>query len=64
MELDEGGQIISYGEYYPYGSTSYQAKTSMCEVALRRYRYNGKERDEETVMRDLWQTTNMNYDAR
>ena len=25
LELDDAGQIISYEEYYPYGSTSYQA---------------------------------------
>ena len=41
-------QIISYEEYYPYGSTSYQAGRSAAEVSLKRYRYTGKERDEET----------------
>ena len=41
-------QIISYEEYYPYGSTSYQAGRSQTEVSLKRYRYTGKERDEET----------------
>ena len=40
-------QIISYEEYYPYGSTSYQAGRSAAEVSLKRYRYTGKERDEE-----------------
>ena len=25
LELDDAGQIISYEEYHPYGSTSYQA---------------------------------------
>src|SRR4029453_4801100 len=48
LELDEGGQIISYEEYYPYGSTSYQGDRNAAEVGLRRYRYTGKERDEET----------------
>ena len=33
---------------YPYGSTSYQAGRSVAEVSLKRYRYTGKERDEET----------------
>ena len=42
------GSIISYEEYYPYGSTSYQAGRSAVEVSLKRYRYTGKERDEET----------------
>jgi RHS repeat-associated protein len=47
LELDEAGQIISYEEYYPYGSTSYQAGRSASEVSLKRYRYTGMERDEE-----------------
>ena len=42
------GQIISYEEYYPYGSTSYQAVGSGVEVSQKRYRYTGKERDEES----------------
>lgn len=48
LELDGAGQIISYEEYYPYGSTSYQAGRSAVEVSLKRYRFVGKERDEET----------------
>jgi RHS repeat-associated protein len=48
LELDEHGAVISYEEYYPYGSTSYQAGRSAAEVSLKRYRYTGKERDEET----------------
>jgi RHS repeat-associated protein len=46
LELNEAGQIISYEEYYPYGSSSYQARCSQIETA-KRYRYIGKERDEE-----------------
>ncbi|UIE37907.1 SpvB/TcaC N-terminal domain-containing protein [Leptodesmis sichuanensis] len=48
LELDAAGAIISYEEYYPYGSTSYQAGRSGTEVSLKRYRYTGKERDEES----------------
>lgn len=48
LELDDDGQIISYEEYYPYGSTSYQAGQSAAEVSLKRYRYTGMERDEES----------------
>ena len=48
LELDDQAQIISYEEYYPYGSTSYQAVRSQTEVSLKRYRYTGKERDEES----------------
>jgi RHS repeat-associated protein len=47
LELDEQAQIISYEEYFPYGSTSYQAVRSQTETA-KRYRYTGKERDEES----------------
>jgi RHS repeat-associated protein len=50
LELDENAQVISYEEYYPYGSTSYQAVRKDIEVPLKRYRYTGKERDEETGM--------------
>lgn len=48
LELDDAGRVISYEEYYPYGSTSYQAGRSTAEVSIKRYRYTGKERDEET----------------
>jgi RHS repeat-associated protein len=48
LELDDVGAIISYEEYYPYGGTSHQAGRSVAEVSLKRYRYTGKERDDET----------------
>jgi RHS repeat-associated protein len=48
LELDEQAQIISYEEYCPYGNTSYQAGRSAAEVTLKRYRYTGMERDEES----------------
>jgi RHS repeat-associated protein len=47
LELDQQAQIISYEEYYPFGSTSYQAVRSQLETS-KRYRYTGKERDEES----------------
>jgi RHS repeat-associated protein len=47
LELDADGGLISYEEYHPYGTTAYQA-TGAAEVSLKRYRYTGKERDEET----------------
>ena len=46
--MDKDGGLISYEEYHPYGTTAYQAMTSAAEVSLKRYRYTGKERDEET----------------
>jgi RHS repeat-associated protein len=48
LELDEGGAVISYEEYHPYGSTAYQAGPSAAQVSLKRYRYTGRERDDET----------------
>jgi RHS repeat-associated protein len=48
LELDGTANIISYEEYYPYGDTSYQAGRSVAEVKLKRYRYTGKEKDEES----------------
>jgi RHS repeat-associated protein len=47
LELDDQAQILSYEEYTPYGSTSYQAVRSQTETP-KRYRYAGKERDEES----------------
>jgi RHS repeat-associated protein len=47
LELDQDARIVSYEEYYPYGSTSYYAVRIDLE-APKRYRYTGKERDTET----------------
>src|SRR5262249_25079072 len=47
LELDDSAQIVSYEEYTPYGSTSYQAVRSQTD-ATKRYRYTSKERDEES----------------
>jgi RHS repeat-associated protein len=47
LELDDHADIISYEEYFPYGSTAYQAVRSQTETP-KRYRYTGKERDEES----------------
>ncbi|MFI7575646.1 SpvB/TcaC N-terminal domain-containing protein [Micromonospora sp. NPDC049497] len=48
LELDETGAIISHEEYHPYGTTAWHATASGVEVSARRYRYTGKEKDEET----------------
>ncbi len=48
LELNEEGLVISFEEYYPFGSTSFQSGRSSAEVSLKRYRYTGKERDEES----------------
>ena len=47
LELDKDALIISYEEYSPYGNTTYQAMRSKTETT-KRYRYTGKERDEES----------------
>lgn len=47
LELDNQAHVISYEEYHPYGSTAYEAARSQTETP-KRYRYTGKERDEET----------------
>ena len=48
LELDAVGRIISYEEYYPYGTTSYQAVNQTIKSAAKRYRYTGMERDDES----------------
>ena len=48
LELDEEGKIISYEEYHPYGTTAFQATDASRQVPSKRYRYTGKERDEES----------------
>ena len=48
LELDGDAAIISYEEYYPYGSTSYESARRKVEVSSKRYRFTGQERDEET----------------
>lgn len=47
-ELDGSGNIVSYEEYHPFGTTSYQAMNATLDVPLKRYRYTDKERDEES----------------
>jgi RHS repeat-associated protein len=48
LELDAAGRALAYEEYHPFGTTSYQATDSTLQVATRRYRYCGLERDEES----------------
>ncbi len=50
LECDEDGEIISYEEFHPYGTTSWWAQDTSIQVSLKRYRYTGMERDEETGM--------------
>jgi RHS repeat-associated protein len=50
LELDGNAvspDVISYEEFYPFGNTAYQATRNQTETP-KRYRYTGKERDEES----------------
>lgn len=47
LELDDDGRVLSYEEYTPFGSTSYQAVRSQTQ-APKRYRFTGMERDDES----------------
>ncbi len=48
LDVEESGLVIGYEEYHPYGTTAYASGRSGAEVSGKRYRYTGKERDEET----------------
>src|SRR6185436_10639114 len=48
IEVNENADIISYEEYHPYGTTAYRSGRNAAEVKLKRYRYTGMERDEES----------------
>lgn len=41
-------RVISYEETHPYGTTAYKAVSATLRTASKRYKYTGKERDEET----------------
>ncbi len=47
LELDAVAAVLTYEEYHPYGTTAFLA-TGAAEVSVKRYRYTGRERDEET----------------
>ena len=48
LELDANARVISYEAYYPFGATAVHAADAGAEVSRKRYRYTGKERDDET----------------
>jgi RHS repeat-associated protein len=48
LELNGGGEVISYEEYHPYGTSAYRATGRDVRAAMKRYRYTGMERDEES----------------
>ncbi|MFT5876157.1 MAG: RHS repeat-associated protein [Clostridium sp.] len=48
METNETGQVISYEEYHPFGTSAYWTAKSGTDLSLKRYRFTNKERDDET----------------
>jgi RHS repeat-associated protein len=46
LELDQEARIITYEEYFPFGASAYRSVTSQNDVP-NRYRYSGKEKDDE-----------------
>jgi RHS repeat-associated protein len=48
LETDGTGNIISYEEYHPFGTSAYRVSKPGSDFSLKRYRYSGKERDDET----------------
>jgi RHS repeat-associated protein len=48
LETDAAGQVISYEEYHPYGTTAYRYGRPSADLSLKRYRFSGHELDEET----------------
>ena len=41
-------QRVKYEEYHPHGTTAWWAANSSIDALRKRYRYTGKEKDEET----------------
>ncbi|MBK7701362.1 MAG: RHS repeat-associated core domain-containing protein [Saprospiraceae bacterium] len=48
LEADENGDIISYEEYHPFGTSSYTAVNASIQTIAKRYKFTSKERDDET----------------
>ena len=48
LETNETGVPISYEEYHPYGTTAYRSSRLGADLSLKRYRFSGKELDDET----------------
>lgn len=48
LETDENGIVVAYEEYHPYGTSAYRSARPGFDLSLRRFRFSGKERDDET----------------
>jgi RHS repeat-associated protein len=48
LEADDTGQVVYYEEFHPYGTSAYRMGRAANDLSLKRYRFAGKERDDET----------------
>ncbi|MDR3736355.1 MAG: SpvB/TcaC N-terminal domain-containing protein, partial [Acidobacteriaceae bacterium] len=48
LETDVDSEVVSYEEFHPYGTSAYRSFKSRAEFSLKRYRYCGREHDDET----------------
>ncbi len=48
LETDDLGNPISYEEYHPFGTSAYRSSKAGTDHSLKRFRFSGKERDDET----------------
>lgn len=48
VAYEKKAPVISYEEFHPYGTTAYLAVNPAIKAAAKRYRFTGKERDEES----------------
>ena len=73
LELNEDAEIITYEEYHPFGTTAYRSGKTETEASLKRYKYIGKEKDEELLCNrytplkinmNVWQSGLYYYGAR
>lgn len=48
LETDVAGNVMSYEEYHPFGTTAYRSGRADTDPSLKRLRFAGKERDDES----------------
>ncbi|MGN9807395.1 SpvB/TcaC N-terminal domain-containing protein [Micromonospora sp. L32] len=48
LELDGGGGVVSYEEFFPYGGSSFLAGDDLRDVGAKDHRFRGAERDDLT----------------